>query len=77
MNPTEQCFGNNFTRPGRVSVAPSPPMKLRDEGGVKVAYVDNEPKAPTVLPPSIPNEKWIGKSEPLPAPRKTEGISSR
>jgi hypothetical protein len=77
INPAEQSFGNNFTRPGRVTTTPLPPMKLRDEGGQKIAYVDNEPKAPTVLPPSIPKEKWIGPSEPLPAPRKTEGISTR
>lgn len=89
INPTEQSFGANFTRPGRVTITPLPPMKLRDEGGQKIAYVDNEPKAPTVLPPSIPREGgWIGPSEPLPqpkkenkpyneplpAPRKTEGI---
>lgn len=77
INPTEQSFGNNFTRPGRVTITPLPPMKLRDEGGQKIAYVDNEPKAPTVLPPSIPREGWIGPSEPLPAPRKTEGIPQK
>jgi hypothetical protein len=77
MNPVEQNFGNNFTRPGRMSVAPMRPMKLRDEGGQKVAYVDTEPKAPTVLPPSIPKGEWVGKGEPLPAPRKTEGVPQK
>jgi hypothetical protein len=75
INPTEQSFGANFTRPGRVTITPLPPMKLRDEGGQKIAYVDNEPKAPTVLPPSIPREGgWIGPSEPLPHPKKEGGL---
>jgi hypothetical protein len=77
INPIEQSFGNNFTRPGRVHITPLPPMKLRDEGGQKVAYVDNAPKEPTVLPPSIPKGGWIGPSEPLPAPRKTEGVPTK
>jgi hypothetical protein len=77
INPTEQSFGNNFTRPGRVTYAPMPPMKLRDEGGQKVAYVDTTPKTPTVLPPSIANDNWTAKSEPLPAQRKTEGVPAK
>ena len=70
ISPTEQSFGNNMTRPGRISAKPMPPMKLRDEGGQKVAYVDNNPKTPTVLPPTMPNEGWADQGAPLPAPKK-------
>lgn len=70
ISPTEQSFGNNMTRPGRISSAPMPPMKLRDEGGQKVAYVDNVPKAPIVLPPTIANAGWADQGNPLPAPKK-------
>lgn len=62
-DPTEQNFGINMTRPGRVSSQPMRPMKLREENGQKVAYVENTPAladqknpdgSPKIaLPPSI------------------------
>jgi hypothetical protein len=70
ISPTEQSFGNNMTRPGRISAQPMPPMKLREEGGQKIAYVDNTPKTPTVLPPTMANAGWADQGAPLPAPKK-------
>jgi hypothetical protein len=83
MSPTEQSFGNNFTRPGRVSSRPMPPMKIREEGGQKVVYQENTPAladrvdaegkpiAPT-LPPSIANQGW---NEPKPETPAPESVS--
>lgn len=70
MSPTEQSFGVNMTRPGRLTTAaPRPPMKIKEEGGQKVAYVDNSPRTPTVLPPSIASGTgWADpKNESAPA----------
>ncbi len=79
LDPREQSFGNNFTRPSRPPTRSLQPMKLRDEGGSKVAYVENTPaladmknpdgtpKAPA-LPPSIGGTDWAAQGAPLPAP---------
>ncbi len=63
INPTEQSFGNNFTRPGRINTQPLPPMKLRrTEDGQVEAYIDNHPKSPTVIPPTI--DSGVGWGRP-------------
>lgn len=69
ISPTEQSFGMNLTRPGRLASArPAPPMKIKEEGGQKIAYVDNAPRTPTTLPPSIPTGTgWADKNESAPA----------
>lgn len=83
MSPTEQNWGVNLTRPGRV--APLPPMKVRKVDGQDVAYVE-QPAPVTVLPPSISGDAgWSDKGNPLPQPKKdnersvpqkpTEGVS--
>lgn len=82
INPAEQSFGNNLTRPGRVPTAkPLPPMKLRDDGGQRVAYVENTPALAErrdkdgnlikpVLPPTIAqDDSWAAKGNPIPAPK--------
>lgn len=82
-DPTEQNFGINMTRPGRVSNQPMRPMKLREENGQKVAYVENTPaladqKNPdgtpkVVLPPSI--AAGTGWNEPQPETQPTKSVS--
>jgi hypothetical protein len=74
MNPLEQSFGVNMTRPGRVDVRPLPPMKLKDVGGQKVAYVDEPPKAPTVMPPTMPQDNTWSKPYDIKPPIKTTRI---
>lgn len=68
MSPTEQNWGVNLTRPGRV--APLPPMKVRKVDGQDVPYVE-QPAPVTVLPPSISGDAgWSDKGNPLPQPKK-------
>ncbi len=78
MNPNEQSFGNNLTRPGRVNIKPLPPMKIREEGGQKIAYVDTSPKTPTAIPPSIGGgTDWATAKPNEPATAKTEVVSPK
>lgn len=87
-DPTEQNFGINMTRPGRVSNQPMRPMKLREENGQKIAYVENTPPlaeqknpdgSPKVtLPPSIPTSVgWAGPqtNESQPETQPTKSVS--
>jgi hypothetical protein len=69
-DPREQNFGANLTRPGRAP-QPLPPMKIKKVNGQDVAYVDNHPKTPTAMPPTMP--QGAGWSNPLDhaQPKKT------
>lgn len=64
MSPTEQSWGINLTRPGRINRAPLPPMKIRKVDGMDVPYVE-QPKPVTTLPPEIGGGE-AGWSNPLP-----------
>jgi hypothetical protein len=76
MNPAEQSFGVNMTRPGRIQRSRTlPPMKIKEVNGQKVAYIDDSPKAPTVLPPSIPKDNTWTKNDAKQTPEKTESVS--
>jgi hypothetical protein len=73
MSPTEQSFGVNLTRPGRLSNTVMPPMKIKEEGGQKIAYVDTEPPKPIVLPPTMQTDAgWASKGPPMPEPKKPD-----
>jgi hypothetical protein len=72
MNPTEQSFGLNLTRPGRPNTAPLPPMKIRKVNGQNIPYIE-QPKPVTVMPPEISGDAgWSNKGQPLPQPEKNE-----
>jgi hypothetical protein len=85
-DPTEQNFGVNMTRPGRINAQPLPPMKIRKENGQSIPYVE-QPKPVTNLPPEIGggDAGWSNRGEPIPqpkrenerpiAPKPTEGVS--
>lgn len=71
-DPREQSFGLNTTRPGRMP-QPLPPMKIKKVDGQDVAYVDNHPRTPIVMPPTMPTgADWNKPLErPEPQPKKT------
>lgn len=54
INPAEQSFGNNLTRPGRMSSTPMKPMLIKKVDGVDVAYTPEQPKPPSIISPTIP-----------------------
>lgn len=76
MSPTEQSWGLNLTRPGRLPQRGAlPPMKIRKENGQDVPYTE-QPKPITVLPPDIGNEPGWGKpNEPAKPKEQTKSVS--
>lgn len=73
MSPTEQSWGINLTRPGRIQTLP--PMKIRKVDGQSIPFVE-QPKPITVLPPSIGSDPGWGKpNEPTVKKESTEGVS--
>jgi hypothetical protein len=82
ISPTEQSFGNNFTRPSRLPVA-QPPMVIRDDGSGNKIPVPSGAKPLSEqknisLPPSIPQSAgWTEKKdEHAAAPEQTESVSA-
>lgn len=70
MNPAEQNWGVNLTRPGRINQGPLPPMKIKKVNGQDVPFVE-QPKPVTVLPPELGNAE-AGWSNAYEQPVKKE-----
>ena len=70
-DPTEQNFGINMTRPGRMNTQPYPPMKIRKVNGQDVPYVE-QPAPVTNLPPEIGGGEagWSDRGQPIPQPKR-------
>lgn len=68
-DPREQSFGINLTRPGRLP-QPKPPMKIKIVDGVKIPYVDNNPKTPHAMPPTIATDNTWATPLERPEPKK-------
>ncbi len=71
MSPTEQNWGVNLTRPGRINAQPMPPMKIRKENGQSIPYVE-QPAPVKELPPEIGGGEagWSNRGQPIPQPKR-------
>jgi hypothetical protein len=70
-DPTEQNFGVNMTRPGRINTQPLPPMKIKKVNGQDVPYVE-QPAPIKDLPPEIGSGAagWSDRGAPIPQPKR-------
>ena len=77
IDPSEQNWGNNLTRPGRLPQSrPLPPMKIRKVNGQDIPFVDTQPAPPTVIPPEIGGgADWSKPREQSVEKEPTEGVS--